>query len=742
MNRPSHYSLRQKRHPIIYITLSLALIFAQPAAVFATDTAAPAAETTPAATETQPSATSDSIATTSTATTPAAEQPPAQTTPTTQQEAPALTEVSSHTPAPSPQQGPTQPTGADSSEYTFNPATGMWENGHYAWNPETNQTKPLTAPEYSYNPETGMWDTTEWVYDAPSGTYVENTKSVPKEQAAQALAALGVPADEAEQMLSTATPSPSAGGSGAATATSAAPASQNKVNATKETNGTFDLFYNSNISNSLTSLAQTGNALINGNTLGGSALSGDAMAIANLVNMLQSSWGIGQGNLLTFLSNITGDVFGDLMFDPAALPANTNVNQTTNVDVNASADAAINNDIELDAVSGNAAVTNNTQAGDAASGNAYAMANIVNAINSAIASDTSFMGMINIFGNLNGDILLPENLLNALLASGGTQNTNQTTNLNVDTTNNQSVANNVNASAASGSATVANNTEAGSAITGDAETNVTLLNLTGRQIIGERAMLVFVNVLGNWVGMIMDAPQGSNSAALGGGISQNTSTTTNANLTSTANSAITNNVDVNARSGDAEVSQNTSAGDATTGDAKAAVNIANIIGSQLGFSEWFGVLFINVFGSWNGSFGKDTDAGEAPTSSTTPGRGQGSTTHQQPTVAFVPHSAPVSSSSSYKTWAPASSPVSSTGSRSMVEAPQTTGATLAASTYDLSDVVPTANQTGFSPSSAAEADNRGWNWPLLQIVGLIVGFSLLGAERALHYRDKRRMTMQ
>src|SRR5690606_2730582 len=73
---------------------------------------------------------------------------------------------------------------------------------------------------------------------------------------------------------------------------------------------------------------------------------------------------------------------------------------------------------------------------------------------------------------------------------------------------------------------------------------------------------------------------------------------------------IQNNVNVGAFSGDAEVSHNTSAGHASSGDANANVNVANIVNSNFSFGGWFGLLFINIFGDWLGSFGSNTPYGD------------------------------------------------------------------------------------------------------------------------------------
>lgn len=477
-----------------------------------------------------------------------------------------------------PKAGPQKPNGADANKYTYNEATGKWENGQYAWDPATGQSKPLNAPDYSYNPETKAWDTTGWRYDQTAGKYVPNTVAIAPQTSGNEIAIEG------------------------------------------DSTQFFSLYNNAAISNTVNSHAQSGNAWVTGNTLAGNALTGDALTIANIFNMINSSAGFQGGNeIATFSSDIYGNVYGDLYVDPAALtaiqPAAGIGAGNANMQVNADLNQGVENNVTLNAQSGNANVTHNTIAGDATSGSAHAVANLVNMLNSAISSGGSFLGILNIYGSLNGDILLPPGLLTALLASNTVSGQNgaaSNTSVNVNLSDTQSITNNIKTNAASGNANVAQNTQAGNATTGTGQTNVTILNLTGRNVVAANSLLVFVNVLGQWVGVIMDAPAGSTSAALGGGVTENSSSNLKADYDVNTKSEIVNNIDVNAQSGDANVTGNTKAGNATTGDATASVNVANIANSNFGLSGWFGVLFINVFGSWNGSFGVDTAAGNKP----------------------------------------------------------------------------------------------------------------------------------
>jgi hypothetical protein len=608
--------------------------------------------------------------------------------------------------------GPAEPTGASRPAYQYNEQTGLWESDQYTWDPATKQTTPKTPQEYSYNPATGMWDTTEMIYDVVSGTYIPNVVSSKQPP----------PADYNGLVHNT------------------GPDSQNTVNSASNSSTFFNGFYNVSISNDISSNALSGNASVLQNTNAGGAITGDAQGIVTILNMLQSSWDPAWGDIATFSADIAGNVNGDLNLDISQLGPNsqTSVSDQSKLDLNVvvAGDVDINNDIAVNASSGNALVSGNTSAGDARSGSAMALVNILNFINSQIYAGKSFVGIINITGNFNGDILAPFiNGGKTISSTGPNSNTNLSSNntstLNANVTNTTDINNNINAEATTGDADVGNNTKAGSATSGQASTNVVLLNLTGKQIVASNALLVFVNVSGQWVGLIMDAPAGTTAAAIGSGatVNANSARTTNVDINATTNNQINNNVTVTANSGDAAVTDNTLAGNAATGDASAGANVLNMVGSELNLSNWFGVLFINVLGNWYGSFGIDTAAGNLAvgnSSSGGPSTGPG-------VFQFAPSSDPAASPS--------------TGAANVNA--QFGGGSAGTINNNSDGVLPAATQPSTiaqgasSPASAAVAStvssSKGFNLKPnpLAVGSVAAGILLLGGERmVVRFRNK------
>jgi hypothetical protein len=440
------------------------------------------------------------------------------------------------------------------------------------------------------------------------------------------------------------------------------------------TNVLIDILSRATVNNNTDSSATTGDAAVSRNTGAGSATTGVAKVLANFFNLINSAWSWSTGGLSYFVGNMLGDHTGDITLAPRTASAgggsigcyfcsggavngnyntgadSTNTattNQNQDLTINYQPTGTINNDANLLAHSGSATVAENTVGGNATSGDAAVVLNILNMINSAIGAGQSFFGMLNIFGNFNGDVLFPAGFVTGtaggngcLICAGGSQATNQNTGpgsandaaitrnttANITDSSQSTFNNNIAAAAASGNALVDANTQAGSATTGQATTDTATYNLFNAGVMGENAVLVLVNVLGHWVGGILNLPGsgGSSSALLTGnatveniGTGPNSTNlasytgNTNLNINYAPTSTINNNINAGAISGDATVSRNTKAGNATTGDASVATNIVNIMGSRLNLSRWFGVLVINVFGDWFGSVGRDTEAGNA-----------------------------------------------------------------------------------------------------------------------------------
>lgn len=479
-------------------------------------------------------------------------------------------------------------------------------------------TTEQAAPEktYTYNASTGKWDSNEWYFNPTTGRY--ESVVVPSSTLQ--------PTNDTTTVESTGTPAP--------TASPDAQATDAGIQALESDS-------NLNVDTTIDADAQSGDASVLRNTTGGNATSGDASSSATIINSVNSAISAGDNEKAAqFTYDVMGDVNGDIMLYPMMLKTMLEAEaDTTSQSITARNTNQLTNNVTLTAESGNATVSKNTSAGNATTGSAQAVANIVNILNSMIAARQSFTGTINIYGSLEGDILIAPDFIPQMLASNKDLQVATLDKQTIETQSQDTIINTVALAAESGSAVVQGNTKAGSATTGDADTNVVIFNLSGHDIIASDSLLVFVNVLGKWVGVIVDAPDGATSALIGNNVIKNEAMPDLAVDAVTTNT-ITNNVTLVARTGDAIVADNTNAGNATSGNATALANIANISNTQVGIGNWFGILFINVFGKWYGSFGVNTSYGNMPQAPTpkTPSRN----TKVPAVVAFIPRTAGVS----------------------------------------------------------------------------------------------------
>lgn len=333
--------------------------------------------------------------------------------------------------------------------------------------------------------------------------------------------------------------------------------------------------------------------------------------------------------------------------------ASVDLTNDSNTDI--TNDADIVNNLELVANSGYNDTSYNT-GGDSSitTGDANVSANLLNLVNSTISGGVAFI--VNIFGDLVGDIIFPDNLpgiggtsLSATNSGNGADSTNT---IDIDSTNDSNttlnnfadIDNILNIDATTGDNKTSYNTGGDSGIeTGDVFVNAEVLNVVNTNLLGasdEPLWLLLVNNMGTWTGSIIGALTGTNysgssgfvftvdddgaivAANQGNGagstndIGINESTTNNLTINNTAN--VTNNINIDANTGNNRASYNTG-GDSKieTGDVNVAASIMNFVNTNLiGRTLMLGI--INVFGSWTGDAvppGQDPAADGASASS-------------------------------------------------------------------------------------------------------------------------------
>ena len=320
----------------------------------------------------------------------------------------------------------------------------------------------------------------------------------------------------------------------------------------------------------------------------------------------------------------------------ASNTTNNNTNQTNN--------AGVSNELILAADSGSNNASFNTGGdSDIVTGDANVSANSLTFANNNLAGNVIY-GVVNIFGNLVGDIILTEEAMNAICGGscGGSTtasntgnganstNTASATSTNTDNTfqsNDASITNTLVLDAQTGNNDTNFNTGGDSSInTGDASVMANVLNIANSNLIGGNWWLVIVNQAGKWVGKIIGSPDGSTLAGssgtefvvdpitgevtamnnTNGADSTNTvnsNQTTNNSINQTNNANINNTLNLSANTGNNTSSFNTGGNsNITTGDAKIIANIVNFVNNNIVGNGKLVVTMINVFGSWFGDF--------------------------------------------------------------------------------------------------------------------------------------------
>jgi hypothetical protein len=421
---------------------------------------------------------------------------------------------------------------------------------------------------------------------------------------------------------------------------------------------TTDQANSATIKNNLTQNSTSGENTNNSNT-GGSATinTGDANTSGSIVNLVNTN---AEGVMISEF-NIMDDHMGDYILDFAAnciagcAPLDGQLENSGNgsySDNFAGIDsevatatfqtntADIENNMNLVANSGDNSASRNTGADSSiTTGDANVSANIANFANNNFAGNV-YMGTVNIYGDLTGDIILPEGYscstcvtpqINAENVGNG-DNTTNTANVTasddylLSQANTANIQNNVNIEAETGDNSTSRNTSGDNLIeTGEASVLAQVVNIANNNIVGGDWWLVVVNEAGNWIGKILGAPEDTTFAASEGtdisandageitvaNVGNGDNSTNNAEVTQStnteieqANSAnIVNNVNLSANTGGNSASRNTGGiNSITTGDANVILNLINFVNNNVVGEGRLFVTLVNVFGNWTGDF--------------------------------------------------------------------------------------------------------------------------------------------
>jgi hypothetical protein len=334
----------------------------------------------------------------------------------------------------------------------------------------------------------------------------------------------------------------------------------------------------------------------------------------------------GCGNGDTTVANINNGQNSD----NTASSTTTNNNSTNQVN-----DAAIVSNLNLSAESGNNSANDNFGDTTITTQDANVAANVLTFANNNLAGNVIY-GVVNIFGKLIGDIILPDNpfatcatcgadtkVVNTNNQQGSTNTASHETTINDSTfqANDATIENNLSFDANTGDNITNDNRGNSSIKTGESNIQANVLNVANSNISGGDWWIVLVNEAGKWVGKIMGAPTGVNYAGSVGsdfsvddngyitvsnnnnGVdSTNTASTTSTtnNTTVQANTAtVQNNINLAANTGDNTAKDNVGNSSIKTGDANIVANLVNFVNNNISGGKVL-VTVVNVFGEWMG----------------------------------------------------------------------------------------------------------------------------------------------
>lgn len=329
-------------------------------------------------------------------------------------------------------------------------------------------------------------------------------------------------------------------------------------------------------------------------------VSGDAVAMANILNIVNSSF-INSDGVVVF-QNFFDTLMED--FDVRTLLNLDDVQCSLlqcvagGVEANISNEAYIENSLTVEAITGR----NTIDGADNASittGDAYAGVSLVNVANTSVVDSNYLLLTMNAFEDVNGDIVFP-GLIDFFSQLGSGAAPTQLTIQNA-----AEVENTVTTDADAGGNRIDGGDET-TISTGDATSGTSVFNQLNTSLAGGEQLSILFRVHGTWAGEIFGAPPGLAWMEDGnGGLylfdkSREGSLSGSSVAVQASNTAvIRNDVSVVALTGENAISgANTAL--ISTGDAHAGANIMNIANATVVGKNWI-LAIVNIFGDFNGN---------------------------------------------------------------------------------------------------------------------------------------------
>ena len=384
---------------------------------------------------------------------------------------------------------------------------------------------------------------------------------------------------------------------------------------------------------------------------------GDVDMIVTLLNILNVN--ITGEDFTHLIVNIFGDLNGEVDLDKIAkslgmneeeiqaiarneqteAESNNDVknSQSLNADVNNNNDAQFRNDVDVLGESGNNNLSGNEDRVNLVTGRIKILVALINFINTNYTGTDWYFAMVNIFGNLTGDLILPDpngfliddtKAQNTNTGEGSSNNAQSTSeeNITVSDTNQVTLTNNLEVTGDSGSNVAYANEDRVKQESGDVNVVTNLSNWLNVNIIGNNWILLVINVFGKWYGKIIgfpgqgdiDAPESGMLMVAAGGtnsegpaVAENESTgegstndatfenSENTNVNNNNQAVGENNVKVEGISGGNTTNQNEDPVSVSTGWIDISANLLNIINMNVTGKHWM-LVIVNIFGNFLG----------------------------------------------------------------------------------------------------------------------------------------------